>query len=176
MDDVGPTRNSSSISITVINPGSGYRRTQTVGFRTGRLLTQRALPAVRSLTAASSADKRSSQVKCTQAEAKLFRRFRIQMFRGSIVGKTSDNTFSKLRMTRAYIKLLCLPEGEAKIVSLLQIGTYEIRMLEVSKADTADGPLFLIELFDHDAQSAVESCVCDDVEEGVAAFERFRSR
>ena len=177
MDDVGPTRNSSSISITVINPGSGYRRrTQTVGFRTGRLLTQRPLPVVRSLTAASSADKRSSQVKCTQAEAKLFRRFRIQMFRGSIVGKTSDNTFSKLRITRAYIKLLCLPEGEAKIVSLLQIGNYEIRMLEVSKADTADGPLFLIELFDYDAQSRVDSCVCDDVEEGVAAFERFRSR
>jgi len=172
MDDVGPTRNSSSISITVINPGSGYRRrTQTVGFRNGRLLTQRPLPAVRSLTAASSADRRSSQLKCTQAEAKLFR-----MFRGSIVGKTSDNTFSKLRITRAYIKLLCLPEGEAKIVSLLQIGNYEIRMLEVSKADTADGPLFLIELFDHDAQSAVDSCVCDDVEEGVAAFERFRSR
>lgn len=89
------------------------------------------------------------------------------------MGKTSDNTFSKLRISRAYIKLLCIPEGESKIVSLVQIGNYEIRMLEASKTDTADSPLFLIELFDHEAQSAVESCVCCDIEEGVAAFENF---
>lgn len=92
------------------------------------------------------------------------------------MGKISDNAFSKLRITRAYIKLLCLPEGEAKIVSLVQIGNYEIRMLEASNADTVDGPLFLIELFDHDAQSAVDRCACDDIEEGVAAFENFVSR
>jgi hypothetical protein len=88
----------------------------------------------------------------------------------------SDNTFSKLRISRAYVKLLCLPEGEAKTVSLAQIGNYEIRMLEASKADSRDGPLFLIELFDHDAQSAVDSCLCNDIEEGVAAFEKFVSR
>lgn len=90
--------------------------------------------------------------------------------------KRSDNTFIKLRITRAYVKLLCIPDGEAKTVSLVQVGNYEIRMLEASKADTADGPLFLIELFDHDAQSSVDSCVCDDIEEGVAAFEDFISR
>ena len=90
--------------------------------------------------------------------------------------KTPDNTFSKLRITRAYIKLLCISDGEAKMVSLVQIGNYEIRMLEAVKADTADGPLFLIELFDLDAHSSVDSCVCDDIEEGVAAFEDFISR
>ena len=43
---------------------------------------------------------------------------------------------------------------------------------------THRGPdiVFLIELFDHDAQSSVDSCVCDDIEEGVAAFEDFISR
>jgi hypothetical protein len=92
------------------------------------------------------------------------------------VCKISDSTFSKLRITRAYIKLLCIPEGGARTVSLVQIGNYEIRMLEASKAGTADGPLFLIELFDHDAQSSVDSRVCDDIEEGVAAFEDFISR
>ena len=90
--------------------------------------------------------------------------------------KISDIEFSKLRIARAYIKLLCLPEGAAKTVSLARIGNYEVRMLEASKADTADGPLFLIELFDHDAQSSVDSCVCDDIEEGVAVFEDFISR
>jgi hypothetical protein len=92
------------------------------------------------------------------------------------VCKTSDNTFSKLRITRAYIKLLCIPDGEARMVSLAQIGNYEIRMLEAGKADTADGRLFLIELFDHDAQSSVDRCICGDIEEGVAAFEDFISR
>ena len=90
--------------------------------------------------------------------------------------KITDNTFRKLRITRAYIKLLCIPEGDARVVSLVQIGNYEIRMLEVPKADTAEGPLFLIELFDQDAQSSVDSRICDDVEEGVAAFEDFISR
>jgi hypothetical protein len=109
-------------------------------------------------------------------EATIIQTFRIQTLRGSIVCKMPDNTFSKLRITRAYIKLLCIPEGDARMVSLVQIGSYEIRMLEASKADTADGPLFLIELFDHDAQSSVDSCICDDIEEGVAAFEDFISR
>ena len=90
--------------------------------------------------------------------------------------KMTDNTSSKLRITRAYIKLLCIPEGDARIVSLVQIGNYEIRMLEAPKADTADRPLFLIELFDHEAQSSVDSCICDEIEEGVSAFEDFISR
>ena len=98
------------------------------------------------------------------------------MLRGSIVCKMTDNTFSKLRITRAYIRLLCIPEGDARMVSLVQIGNYEIRMLEASKADTADGPLFLIELFDHDGQSSVDSRICDNIEDGVAAFEDFISR
>ena len=90
--------------------------------------------------------------------------------------RISDNTVGKLRITRAYIKLLCIPDGETKLVSLGQIGNYEIRMLEAAKAVGDVGVLFLLELFDHDAQVAVVSCVCGDIEEGVAAFEDFVSR
>ena len=90
--------------------------------------------------------------------------------------KIPDNRLGKLRITRAYIKLLCIPEGAAKTVSLARIGNYEVRMLEASKADTADGPLFLIELFDHDAQSTVDSRICCGIDEGVAAFQDFISR
>lgn len=92
------------------------------------------------------------------------------------MGKSSENIFIRLRITRAYIKLLCIPEGEAKIVSLMHIGNYEIRMLETSKPAAVDGPLFLIELFDQDAQSPIDSCVCEDIEDGVAAFKDFVSR
>jgi hypothetical protein len=101
---------------------------------------------------------------------------KIQTLRELIVCKISDIGFSKLRIARAYIKLLCLPEGAAKMVTLARIGNYEVRMLEASKADTADGPLFLIELFDHDAQSSVDSCICCGIDEGAAAFQDFISR
>jgi len=90
--------------------------------------------------------------------------------------KVSKGEFSKLRITRAYIKLLCIPEGDAKMVSLARVGSYEIRMLEFQQDGPADAPLFSMELYDHDVQSTVESCVCRDIEEGVAAFDDFISR
>jgi len=93
-----------------------------------------------------------------------------------IVCKASEIEFSKLRITRAYIKLLCIPEGAAKMVSLARLGNYEVRMLESSQNDSDAAPLFSIELFDHDAQSPVASCICYSLDEGVAAFQEFISR
>ena len=93
-----------------------------------------------------------------------------------IVCKASEIEFSKLRITRAYIKLLCIPEGAAKIVSLARFGNYEVRMLESSQNDSDAAPLFSIELFDHDAQLPVDSCSCFDIDEGAAAFRNFISR
>jgi hypothetical protein len=63
------------------------------------------------------------------------------------------------------------------MISLAWIGNYEIRMLAASSArDTTDEPLFLMELFDHDAQSSVESRVCYGIDEGAVTFEAFASR
>ena len=88
----------------------------------------------------------------------------------------SDIEFSKLRISRAYIKLLCIPDGVEKIVSLARIGNYEVRMFESWRSGSAAAPLFSIELFDHDAQSLVDSCICYSLDEGVAAFQDFISR
>ena len=93
-----------------------------------------------------------------------------------IVCKTSEIEFSKLRITRAYIKLLCIPEGVVKMVSLARLGNYEVRMLENSQNESDAAPLFSIELVDHDAQSRVDSCSCYDIDEGAAAFRDFISR
>jgi hypothetical protein len=92
------------------------------------------------------------------------------------VCKASEIEFSKLRITRAYIKLLCIPEGAAKMVSLARLGNYEVRMLESSQNDSDAAPQFSIELFDHDAQSLVDSCRCYGIDEGAAAFRDFISR
>ena len=88
----------------------------------------------------------------------------------------SDRNLSKLRITRAYINLLCLPHGDVGMISLAWIGNYEIRMLDVPQTCAADQPLFLIELVDHDAQSQLDSRVCYEIEQGAAAFEAFVSR
>ena len=93
-----------------------------------------------------------------------------------IVCKASEIEFSKLRITRAYIRLLCIPEGAVKMVSLARLGNYEVRMLESSQNDSDAAPLFSIELFDHDAQSPVDSCSCYGIDEGVTAFRDFISR
>ena len=74
------------------------------------------------------------------------------------------------------MKLLCLPEGEGRFVSLVRIGSCEVRMLDPLQTGSAAKPLFCLELFDHDAQTAVDNCVCYDIEEGAATFDEFISR
>jgi hypothetical protein len=97
-------------------------------------------------------------------------------FQGSIVCKIPDN-FTELRITRAYIKLLCIPENQPdRMVSLGHFGNCEIRMVEASQTGATDVPLFLMELFDHDAQMSVDSCGCHSIKEAAAAFEDFISR
>ena len=88
----------------------------------------------------------------------------------------SEYELRKLRITRAYIKLLCIPEGNVQMVSLARIGNYEVRMFEAPQDSYGAAPLFSLELFDHDAQSSVDSCVCYDIDEAVAAYQDFISR
>ena len=61
-------------------------------------------------------------------------------------------------------------------MSLVRIENQEVRMLDASQAGSADTPLFCLELFDHDAQAAIDRCVCYDIEQGAAVFEDFTSR
>jgi hypothetical protein len=88
---------------------------------------------------------------------------------------TSEKTFSQLRISQAYLKLLSIPENMsgARVISLERIGKYEVRMFEPAQVDSADGPLFWMELFDHGAQSSVDSCSCDAIEEAVTALDGF---
>jgi hypothetical protein len=92
------------------------------------------------------------------------------------VCKISDKEFGKLRITRAYIKLLCIPEGAAKMVSLARIGNCEVRMFENSQIGSDAEALFSIDLFDHDTQSPVDICVCYDIEQAAAVYQEFISR
>jgi hypothetical protein len=94
------------------------------------------------------------------------------------VSKISDSKLIKLRIARAYIKLLCLPENQhdSRRVSLARVGNYEVRIFEGPQISSDDASLFWIELFDHDDQSSVDSRSCPGIEEAVAAFEQFISQ
>ena len=88
----------------------------------------------------------------------------------------SEDNLTRLRISRAYFNLVCMPEGQARIISLAQIGNCEIRMLDIPQVIRAKEPLFAIDLFDHDSQTSIDSRVCHDIAEGAAAFEAFVSR
>jgi hypothetical protein len=98
-----------------------------------------------------------------------------QNFQISTMTGSRDDTFSKLHITQAYIKLLCLPESEfgGRMISLERIGNYEIRIFEPSQTESDEAPLFWMELFDHDSQSSIDSCSCYEIEEAATAFESF---
>ena len=93
------------------------------------------------------------------------------------MGAITESDFIRLGISRAYSDLVCLPEGVARIISLAWIGNCEIRMMEApSTGKVADGRLFLLELFDHDGQSPVESRVCYSIDEAAITLEAFVSR
>ncbi len=84
---------------------------------------------------------------------------------------------SKLRIARAYVKLLCIPEGSSETsVSLTCIGNCEIRIFEGPQVTSDGTPLFWLELFDHGAGMSVDSFSCRDIEDAVAIFEDFISQ
>jgi hypothetical protein len=95
----------------------------------------------------------------------------------SIVSRISDKTLSELRIARAYVKLLCIPEGSSEAsVSLAWIGNWEIRIFEGSQADFDGMPLFWLELFDHGAKTSVDNFSCHKIEDAVVVFEDFISQ
>ena len=93
------------------------------------------------------------------------------------MSRISDKTLSKLRIARAYVKLLCIPEGSSEAsVSLAWIGNWEIRIFEGSQADSDGTPLFWLELFDHGAKTSVDNFSCHKIEDAVVVFEDFISQ
>lgn len=82
-----------------------------------------------------------------------------------------EYNFSTLRISEAYVSLQC-QSGGSKAISLAWIGDFEIRMHAAPPTD-ADRPLFVIDIFDHDAQLFLDSRACRTLADGAAAFDRF---
>ena len=89
------------------------------------------------------------------------------------VGRALEYNLTTLRISRAYVSLLSHPEGEAATISLAWIGDYEIRMHAAAPTGAVKQPLFIVDIFDHDAQLCIDSRACHAVAEGAAAFDEF---
>ena len=93
--------------------------------------------------------------------------------RGFAVGRALEYNLTTLRVSRAYVSLLSRPEGEAAAVSLAWIGDFEIRMHAAPPTSAVKQPLFIVDVFDHDAQLFIDSRACYTVAEGAVAFDEF---
>jgi hypothetical protein len=93
--------------------------------------------------------------------------------RGFIVGRVLEYNFTTLRISRAYVSLLSRPEGDPTAISLAWIGDYEIRMHAAPSESAAPRPLFIVDIFDHDAQLSIGSRACHTVADGAVAFDEF---
>ena len=86
----------------------------------------------------------------------------------------SDKTLRELRIARAYIKLLCIPErSPGASVSLARTGNCEICIFGGSQDNPVGTPLFWLELFDHGAKNSVDSFGCHEIEDAVVIFDEF---
>ena len=89
------------------------------------------------------------------------------------MGRALDYNLTTLRVSRAYVSLLSRPEGDAASISLAWIGDYEIRMHAAPPTGAVKPPLFVVDIFDHDAQRCIDSRACYAVADGAAAFDEF---
>ena len=88
------------------------------------------------------------------------------------MGRALEYNLTTLRVSRAYVSLLSRPEGDAAAISLAWIGDYEIRM-HTAAIGAATQPLFIVDIFDHDAQLCIDSRACYAVAEGAVVFDEF---
>jgi hypothetical protein len=93
--------------------------------------------------------------------------------RGFAVGRALEYNITTLRVSRAYVSLLSRPDVDTAAVSMAWIGDFEIRMHAAPPTSAVKQPLFIIDIFDHDAQLFIDSRACYAVAEGAVAFDEF---
>jgi hypothetical protein len=87
------------------------------------------------------------------------------------MSRAFEYNFTSLRIAQALVSLQCQLEGSGT-VSLAWIGDFEIRM-HAATPTNAEKPLFILDIFDHDAQLSIDSRACHTLADGAAAFDDF---
>ena len=88
----------------------------------------------------------------------------------------SERTRTELLISKAFAELSAIPkDGWQASVSLVSIGSYEVRMLKGRRADLKGVPQFWLELFDHATGRSVDSFLCHQFKDAAPVFEEFVS-
>ena len=93
------------------------------------------------------------------------------------MSNTTGTASIEPRLTRAYVSLfLALASlSGTRMVSVARFGNYEVRLVELSRASSADVSPLWVELYAHDIQQCIDSCSCNEIEDAVDAAEHLIS-
>ena len=94
---------------------------------------------------------------------------------GTSLQKTVIHGFTERRLIQAYLKLFLAAQSEdgVKTVSLARFGSYEVRVIELSRDASAGSFPVWLELYEYNTRSTLDSCGCSELEEAVAAADEL---
>jgi hypothetical protein len=91
---------------------------------------------------------------------------------------SSSNGSLANRVTRAYVSLFLEPKSEdgSRSILLGRFGNHEVRMVELSPKDAGSDQPVWIELYARNIERSLDSCLCGDLDQAIAAAERLLSQ
>ena len=101
------------------------------------------------------------------------------MLKSEYIGyELAENRHSQLHRTATHPSLpealsRCQSEDGAKTVCLARFGSYEVRVIELSRDASAGSFPVWLELYEHNTRSTLDSCGCSELEEAVAAADEL---
>jgi hypothetical protein len=78
-----------------------------------------------------------------------------------------ENTLQMDRLYKSYVGLGLTPRNESgsRTISVAHFGTFEVRLIEFVDCNRQGSSDLWIELYRHDTQSSLDSCLCRDLDE-----------
>jgi len=100
---------------------------------------------------------------------------------GSVMTAVSIERENRIHMDRlyqSYVGLRLTPENEtgSRTIPVAHFGAFEVRLIEFVDSSRGDSLDLWIELYRHDTQSSIDSCLCRDFDEVEDLGEYFISQ
>ena len=82
------------------------------------------------------------------------------------------------RVTETYASLFLTSKQDvcSRHAAIAMIGTFEVRLLELSSVNSPEELELWVELYDRDLQVGVDSCKCGDLDEAIDAAQLLTAR
>jgi len=89
-----------------------------------------------------------------------------------------ENSLHMDRLYKSYVSLGLTPQNESglRTIPVAHFGPFEVRLIEFADGNQQDSLDLWIELYRHDTQSSIDSCLCRDLDEAKNLGEHFLSQ